>query len=153
MKHILITIDGNGEEDESLLAETILQRLRRLREKRELLDPRYMTGDSSHARAYDDALVSIAITNRGFTTYDPSRPFVIVRKDYEEGSRAMWREYERFEMRAEARAALQVIHDNLSTYEDRTGYETMAAYKIVEDTSAAAHAINIINSEGEVESS
>ena len=68
-----------------------------------------------------------------FTNYDPERPWVIVGKDYDEGSRAMWREYERFPTQADARHALRVMRENRAAYEDKTGYESLVDYKIVED--------------------
>jgi hypothetical protein len=70
-----------------------------------------------------------------FTNYDPDRLWVVVRKDYEEGSRAMWRESERFSTQDEARKVLRTIRENQAAYEDRTGYEPMTAYKIVEQSS------------------
>ena len=69
-----------------------------------------------------------------FTDYNPEKLWVVVRKDYEEGSLAMWREYERFATQSEARSALLTVRNNQAAYEDRTGYETLVAFKIVEDT-------------------
>jgi hypothetical protein len=68
-----------------------------------------------------------------FTNVDPLRPWVVVMKDHDEGSRAMWREYERFPTEVEARAALRQIRENQAAYEDRTGYEPSCSYKVVED--------------------
>lgn len=68
-----------------------------------------------------------------FKEYDPNRLWVIVRKDYEEGSRAMWREYERFSTKEEARKTLSMIRENQNSYEDRTGYESLISYKIVKE--------------------
>jgi hypothetical protein len=67
-----------------------------------------------------------------FTNFDPSRLWVIVCKDYEEGTRAMWREWDRFTTQDEAREALRMKRAAICAYEDRTGYETMIAYKIVQ---------------------
>jgi hypothetical protein len=66
-----------------------------------------------------------------FTEYDPTRPWVVLRKDYEEGSRAMWREYERFKAEVDARYALRNIRENQYAYEDRTGIEPMCSFKVV----------------------
>ena len=67
------------------------------------------------------------------TNYDPEITWVVVAKDYDEGSIAMWREYERFSTRDEALHALKNIRENQNAYEDQTGYEPSVAYKIVRD--------------------
>ncbi len=69
-----------------------------------------------------------------FTNHDPNRgQWVIVRKDYDEGSSAMWREWHRFGTQDEARNWLRRKRQAEDIYQDETGYEPCFSYKIVED--------------------
>lgn len=68
-----------------------------------------------------------------FSNYDETRPFVIVSRDLDEGSRAMWREYARFSTKEECRELLRRKREARAQYEDETGYESLIQYKIVED--------------------
>ena len=70
-----------------------------------------------------------------FSQFDAARPWVIVRKDYDEGTRAMWREWSRFASKDEAMEVLRRKREGMAAYEDETGYESMVAYKVVKDES------------------